>query len=256
MKTELQAPIQYWLSVGDDRVHMNEHIGSHVKLTFEGEIYCISCGKRTNKSFAQGFCYPCFMESPDNSECIIRPELCEAHTGGGRDPEWEKKHHLREHVVYLAVSSAVKVGVTGGHGFQTRWIDQGASAAIRFALTPYRQAAGLIEVALKEHLTDRTHWQKMLKNDVLHDLDLVAKKKEIANLLPTDLVQYVTDNDQVTNLEFPVTEYPTKVKSINLDKTPIAEGTLMGIKGQYLIFDGGRVINIRKYNGYLMTLEF
>lgn len=255
MVSELKSPIQYWLPIGNDRVYMNAHIGSHLKLTFEGEIYCTSCGKRTNKSFAQGFCYPCFLESPDNSECIIRPELCEAHTGGGRDPEWEKRHHFREHTVYLAVSSAVKVGVTGERGVQTRWIDQGASWAIRFAVTPYRQAAGLIEVALKEHLTDRTHWQKMLKNAVLPDFDLLAKKREIAALLAPEWAQYVTDDDEVTALNFPVTEYPTKVKSINLDKTPIAEGTLMGIKGQYLIFDGGRVINIRKYGGYLMSLD-
>jgi hypothetical protein len=56
------------------------------------------------------------------------------------------------------------------------------------------------------------------------------------------------------NFNFPVQEYPTKVVSFNLDKNPVAQGTLMGIKGQYLILDSG-VINLRKYGSYLVSVE-
>ena len=35
----------------------------------------------------------------------------------------------------------------------------------------------------------------------------------------------------------------------------VIEGRLWGIKGQYLIFDDGSVLNIRKHNGYNITLE-
>ena len=61
------------------------------------------------KSFNQGYCYTCFQNSPMSSECIIKPELCRAHLGEGRDMEWEREHHLKDHYVYLAVSSGVKV---------------------------------------------------------------------------------------------------------------------------------------------------
>ena len=255
MKVDLGPPVSYALRLGDEAVNMNELVGSEINLKFDGKINCIVCGRDTKKAFGQGFCYPCFMNAPENAECIIRPELCEAHLGKGRDPEWEKEHHATDHYVYLALSSAIKVGVTRGTQIPNRWIDQGASAAIRFALVPYRRLAGEIEVALKEHLTDRTDWRKMLKNEVNEELDLLAEKDKLGDELDDDLAQYITDDDEVIQIEYPVEKFPLKVKSVSFDKLSEIEGKLSGIKGQYLLFSDERVLNIRKHSGYNVTLE-
>ncbi len=232
-----------------------ERIGKKIKLSHTGKINCIKCNRVTKKSFGQGFCYPCFQNAPEASECILRPELCRAHEGESRDMEWSQGHCLQDHVVYLAVSSDVKVGITRKTQVPTRWVDQGAHLAIQLARTPNRYTAGLIEVALKKHLKDRTDWRKMLKNEFPDDVNLKQIKKEMLAALPEDLQTYAVKSDTQTKLKFPVLEYPTKVKSIGFDKEPEISGKLMGIKGQYLILDDNRVINMRKHNGYEVTIE-
>lgn len=236
---------------------MNQAVGSKkaLSLVHSGKIYCIRCGKSTKKSFAQGYCFPCFQKAPETSECVLRPELCRAHEGESRDLEWSKTHCLIEHVVYLALSSDVKVGITRGTQIPTRWIDQGAHEAILLAKTPNRYTAGLIEVALKKHLTDRTDWRKMLK-DERADRDLAEARAEIIDKLPADLRQYAVTGGRKTAIQYPVTAYPEKVKSVGFDKEQEISGKLLGIKGQYLIFDDNRVINIRKHQGYEITLKF
>jgi hypothetical protein len=194
------------------------------------------------------------MNSPESSPCIINPELCEGHLGKGRDVEWEKSHHVQPHFVYLAVASGLKVGVTRETQVPTRWIDQGASFAIKVAETPYRQLAGAIEVALKSHFTDKTNWQRMLKNEI-GDYDLETEKWQIEELLPADLGQYMSEDDEIIEINYPVLHYPEKIKSVGFEKTPLIEGTLLGIKGQYLLFDDDRVINLRKYSGYHIDLK-
>jgi hypothetical protein len=169
--------------------------------------------------------------------------------------QWEQDHHVQPHIVYLALSSAVKVGVTRGQQVPTRWIDQGATAAIKLAEVPYRQLAGEIEVALKQHMTDKTNWRKMLTNDVKEGVDLLEEKEEVAELLDEAYWDYITDDDEVMNIEYPVEKYPEKVKSLGFDKQPEISGKLSGIKGQYLIFDDGNVLNMRKHGGYVITIN-
>ena len=253
MQTQLDGVAQYTLMLGDTPIDMNAKIGETIKLSFDGVINCISCERVTKKSFGGGFCYPCFRNSPDASECIIRPELCRAHEGEARDMEWAEEHCLVEQIVYLARSSAIKVGITRVSQMPTRWIDQGATDAIVFARVPNRYTAGVVEVAMKEHLTDRTNWQRMLKNEVI-DADLVATKASLIGELDAGLQQYIDPDDTVCSIEYPVEHYPEKVKSVGFDKFPEIEGTLAGIKGQYLIFDDSRVLNIRKHNGYHVAL--
>ena len=171
METKLANPIEYELPIGDELVYMNHLIGKYIAFKWLKEIYCVVCGRKTNKSFAQGFCYPCFLNAPETSECIFRPELCQAQDGIARDMEWAENHCLQEHFVYLAISSGVKVGVTRSGQIPTRWIDQGAWQTIKLAKTPNRYTAGLIEVALKEHISDRTNWQRMLKNQLIEGVD-------------------------------------------------------------------------------------
>ena len=253
MKTELNHPVQYYLPIGNKLLGMNQLIGKHIKLHFNGEIYCLDCGQRTKKSFNQGYCYTCFQNSPMSSECIIKPELCRAHLGEGRDMEWEREHHLKDHYVYLAVSSGVKVGVTRDTQVPTRWIDQGASYAVPIARTPNRYLCGMIEVSLKQHLSDRTVWQRMLKNEITH-VDLTEKREEVFKLIPKEYHKYLLKKEDILNIQYPVNEYPTKVNSLSFDKTPTIQGRLMGIKGQYLIFENGQVLNMRKHQAYV--LEF
>ena len=251
MKTELKNPVEYHLPMDNEFLGMNQWIGKRIQFRFDGEIYCLDCGVQTKKSFNQGFCYSCFQNSPMSAECIIKPELCRAHLGEGRDMEWEREHHLKDHYVYLAVSSGIKVGITRDTQVPTRWIDQGASYAVPIAKTPNRYLCGMIEVSLKEYLSDRTAWQRMLKNEIAH-VDLIAKRSEIIKLVPDEYQEYLLTQEEILNIQYPVNEYPSKVKSLSFDKTPLIEGRLMGIKGQYLIFEEGQVLNIRKHQAYVL----
>ena len=255
MDTKLANPIEYELPIGDELVYMNHLIGKYIAFKWLKEIYCVVCGRKTNKSFAQGFCYPCFLNAPETSECIFRPELCQAQDGIARDMDWAEAHCLQDHFVYLAISSGVKVGVTRSGQIPTRWIDQGAWQAIKLAKTPNRYTAGLIEVVLKEHISDRTNWQRMLKNQLIEGLDLTVAKKEMIAHLPSDLQNYISEENDITEINYPVNEYPEKVKSLSFDKLEEITGRLWGVKGQYLIFDDGTVLNMRKHTGYMVELE-
>lgn len=255
MRAEQGEVVHYVLPVGDEEVAMNELIGKTIKLSYQHQINCIICGRQTNKSFAQGFCYPCFKSRPEADACILHPEKCTAHEGISRDMQWAETHCLIDHYVYLAVSSGLKVGVTRHTQIPVRWIDQGAQRAIKLAQTPNRHTAGRIEVELKQHFADKTSWQRMLKNQVATGIDLVEEKQRAWELLPEELQGYIIDDDTITELNYPVTAYPNKVKSVNFDKQATCEGRLAGIKGQYLLFEGGTVLNIRKHNGYLIEIE-
>ncbi len=255
MQSAYASPIEYQLVLGDEQINMTSLVGSRIKLTYEGTINCINCGRKTKKSFAQGFCYPCFMNAPQSAECIIRPELCEAHLGKGRDPEWEERNHNQPHVVYLAISSGIKVGVTRSTQVPYRWIDQGASKAVVLAETENRYQAGMIEVDLKQYASDKTPWQRMLKNEVAHDIDVLETKALLQDKMNSDFKAFASADDKIYELDYPALRFPQKVKSHNLDKEGVLEGKLEAIKGQYLIFEGGIVINIRKYGGYYVELE-
>ncbi|MCG6190720.1 DUF2797 domain-containing protein [Maribellus maritimus] len=256
MRTQLASPVNYFFPVGEKEVEMNQLIGQKILLNFTGQINCISCGKITKTSFNQGFCYNCLQTAPEASESIIRPELSKSHLGIARDMEWAKKHDLIDHFVYLAVANDIKVGVTREHQIPTRWIDQGASFAIKLAKTPNRHIAGILEIFLKKHISDKTNWRAMLKNEVAEHIDLLLEKEKIIQLLPAELQKYVEPDNKITSIEYPVNEYPKKLKSVSFDKAPKIEGMVKGIKGQYLIFDNDTVLNIRKHNGYFLQVNY
>ena len=255
MRTELNNPVLYALPVGDEFIEMNPLVGKEISIHFTGQINCISCGKITKTSFNQGFCYNCLQTAPEASESIVRPELSKSHFGIARDMEWAEKHDLIDHYVYLAVSNDVKVGVTRSHQIPTRWIDQGASFAIKVAKTPNRHIAGVIEVFLKKHFTDKTNWRAMLSNDVAKNVDLLEEKQNALRFLPLELQKYADDDNEVTQIEYPVQTFPKKVKSVGFDKMPTINGIVTGIKGQYLIFENNTVLNIRKHNGYFLEIN-
>lgn len=253
-EVEYRLPLYDVLEPGCE-VAMNELIGSTIRIEFQNQINCVVSGKQIKKTFGDGMGYDAFMNSPMAVPSIIRPELSRIHEGIAlRDEEWEREHHLKPHVVYLSKTSHVKVGVTRDTQIPTRWIDQGATEAILLAEVPYRQLAGLIEVELKEHLSDRTNWRNMLKN-VACDDDLLEAKDEALELLPEEYHEFVSDKDEVTRITYPVIAYPEKVVSLKLDKMPVIEKKLMGIKGQYLIFGEGAVMNMRSHAGYRVVIE-
>lgn len=255
MRTENKRPVEYYLTLGDKEICINNFLGKELQIEFTGEINCVKCGRKTSKSFSQGFCYPCFISAPETEECVLRPELCKAHEGIARDMEYAKSHCLIDQYVYLSLTSGIKVGVTRSTQIPTRWIDQGAEKAIILAKTPNRYTSGLIEVALKEILADKTNWRNMLTGKVTDERTLVEVKKTAIESLDEQFEPYIVWEDEITEIEFPVQKYPQKVVSLNLDKNPKAGGILTGIKGQYLMFDEKAVINIRKYGGYKVQLK-
>lgn len=253
MQTEFVRPIQYYLIFKDDFLNINQLLNKKVSISFEG-YQCLNCSK-AKKVYRQGFCYDCFFEIPQAADWIIRPELSKAHLDiEDRDLEYEKSVQLKPHIVYLANSSSVKVGVTRKTQVPTRWIDQGAHEAIEIVEVPNRYLAGITEIALKEFVSDKTNWRKMITNTIT-DENLLEWRNQLKQHIPKEAKQYFIENNTETHMEFPVLQYPTKPKSLNLIKTPHYEGVLKGIKGQYLIFEDNTIFNIRSNEGLVVRIK-
>jgi hypothetical protein len=255
MKTEIHNPVNYFLVGENENLFMNSLVGEKVHLKFENEIYCLGCGNKISKTFAQGYCYPCLLSSPETEECVLRPELCQAHNGISRDMDYAREHCLQDHYVYLAASPEIKVGVTRSSQIPTRWIDQGASFAIQIAKTPNRYIAGVIEVELKKFIADKTNWRNMLTGVQANEENLIVMQKEVAKRISPENSTYLLSGNSVTEIKYPVMKYPQKVLPVDLDKTNDLNAVLTGIKGQYLLFDTNQVLNIRKYGGYKITID-
>ncbi|WP_439151913.1 DUF2797 domain-containing protein [Winogradskyella sp.] len=252
MQTEFLEPIQYYLVFNNDFINVNQLINKTVSIKLI-EHQCLGCGL-DRPIYRQGFCRTCFFDKPMAGDWIMRPELSTAHLGKeDRDLEYEKNVQLQPHIVYLANSSNVKVGVTRKSQVPTRWIDQGAHEAIEIVEVPNRYLAGITEVALKDYVADKTNWRNMLKNDV-KDEDLTEWRSKLKNYIPEEAKDYFIDNNSETHLHFPVEQYPEKPKSLNLNKSIKYQGKLVGIKGQYLIFEDNTVFNIRANEGLVVEI--
>ncbi|MDD0853770.1 DUF2797 domain-containing protein [Halobacteriovorax sp. GB3] len=255
MKSSLEEVVQYSLPLGDELLEMNPLIGKKVKITFEGRINDIYNGELIKKSYGQGFSYKSFITLARCDSCIVKPELCHYEEGTCREPKWGEENCLIPHYIYLSVTDQMKVGITRHTQLPTRWIDQGASYALPIAEVSTRKISGLIETEIKSIMSDKTNWRKMLKNEV-PEIDLYEERERVFEQFGDlfDEFDALDLDDDLTEIKYPVLEYPEKVTSMSLDKKPIVEGTLMGIKGQYLIFDNG-VINMRKHQGYYIKIE-
>lgn len=263
LRTEHRAPVAYRLPLDGAEEPLNDYLGRDIALTHTGAIHCVACGRRTSKSFNQGYCFPCARRLARCDLCIVRPERCHFHEGTCREPDWGQANCMRGHVVYLANSSGLKVGVTRESQIPTRWIDQGARQALPIVRVASRRIAGLVEVAIGRHVADKTDWRRMLKGDP-EPRSLATHRDELLALAGGELaaieagfgahaVERLTDTAEI-EIEYPVIEYPDKVRALNLDKTPCVGGKLLGVKGQYLILDSG-VLNVRKYAGYEVAFE-
>lgn len=263
MSVRLDAPVQYAFRLDDQELPVNPLIGKHLRLEYLGAIHCTHCGRKTNKSFSQGYCYPCFKKLPQCDSCIVSPEKCHHALGTCRDPQWGEQFCMTDHVVYLANSSGVKVGITRASQLPTRWLDQGASQALPILRVATRQQSGLVEDLLRSQVADRTNWRALLKGDA-EPVDLPEVREHLFESCGEGLqalqqrfglqaIQLLPAAETV-EIRYPVAVYPSKIVSFDLDKTPVVEGTLQGIKGQYLILDTG-VINIRKYTAYQLAVS-
>ena len=263
MVAHLEAPVQYAFRLGDEQVPVNPLVGKTLRLEYLGAIHCSHCGRKTKTSFSQGYCYPCMQKLAQCDVCIMSPERCHYDAGTCREPSWGEQFCMTDHVVYLANSSGIKVGITRATQVPTRWIDQGAIQALPIMRVATRQQSGFVEDLLRTQVADKTNWRALLKGDAAK-LDLPAIREQIFEACApgiTELqqrfglqaIQPVSDVP-VVDIQYPIEAYPAKITSFNLDKQPVAEGTLLGIKGQYLMFDTG-VINIRKYTAYQLSVS-
>lgn len=253
--SESENPVVYFMESANSIVNLNNLIGSEIEIIYKNKIICSGCGKQTNKSFAQGYCYSCFMSSPETEECILRPELCKIQWGEARDLKWAEEHHLQPHYVYLSYTSNFKVGVTRKTQVPTRWIDQGAVAAKAVLEVPNRHIAGVVEDYMKQYFSDRTKWNDML-NIITADIDFSESYALFLEKLPEEFYQYIIEDSQMQTITYPYQTVPNDLKNINFDKENTIKGTLAGIKGQYMVFKDGKVINIRKYTGYVVDFIF
>jgi len=254
--------VVYQMVLGEQRIEMTPLIGQKIQLKYAGEIHCIECDRRIKKSYSGGYCFPCSQKLARCDLCIMKPETCHYDAGTCREPEWGEAFCMQDHIVYLANSSGIKVGITRINQIPTRWVDQGASHALPIFRVKSRFQSGLVEVIFKSHVSDRTDWRKMLKGEP-SVIDLLAIRDQLMLKCSEDIMALQQrfgeqaimplDDNHVVNITYPVHQYPDKIKSFNFDKTPDISGVLHGIKGQYLIFDTG-VINIRKYTGYNITM--
>ena len=265
VSTDTSHLAHYQLPLGDHLLDMNPLIGQHISVNFNNQIHCVHCKVKTKKSFNQGYCYRCLISLAQCDSCIIKPELCHFEAGTCREPQWGEENCFSDHFVYLANTGTVKVGITRHvtDGVSSRWLDQGATQAIAVMRVQNRLLSGLVETAFKVHVADKTNWRTMLKSQPeqvdlarLRDSLLTKIDNELTALTARHGLQAINIVDAAAiDIHYPVQQYPDKVKSINLDKEGQFSGQLQGIKGQYWLLNDDRVINMRKYAGYHLTVE-
>lgn len=263
MKSRLEQPVSYRVPLGDEEVLLNSLLKKKIRLEYTGNIHCVDCNRKTNKSFNQGYCYPCFQKLAQCDSCIIHPEKCHFDQGTCREPSWGERYCLQDHIVYLANSSGLKIGITRATQVPTRWIDQGATQALAIMRVRSRLQSGALEVMFKKHVADKTNWREMLKGDA-KPLDMLAESKLLVEKCKAEIQEMedrfgffaitILNGIQPVLISYPVETYPEKVTSFNFDKQPEIESNLVGIKGQYLIFEDG-VINLRRFSGYEIKLS-
>jgi hypothetical protein len=262
MTTELADPVRYHLVLGEQKILLNDYIGKAIRLQHTGKITCVHCQRQIKKTYNQGYCYPCFIALAQCDSCIMKPENCHYHEGTCREPDWGDAFCFQPHIVYLANSSGIKVGITRQTQVPTRWMDQGAVQALPIFKVASRYISGLLEIAIAKHVSDKTNWQQMLKSQAT-PIDLLAQRDNLVALCAPEIDAIsqrfgetaieLLDTANMVTINYPIEQYPAKIKSLCLIKTPEIAGVLQGIKGQYLLLDTG-VINIRKYTGYEVAL--
>ncbi|MBT7608467.1 MAG: DUF2797 domain-containing protein [Bacteriovoracaceae bacterium] len=255
MDAEIKTVVNYYLPIGDQRIEMNHMLGKTLKLKFTGQINCIATGEKISKSYKGGYSFQSMNTLAECDMCMVKPEYCHFDDGTCRDPEWGKANCFIPHIVYLSVTSSAKIGITRERNVPKRWIDQGATEGLPILRVKDRLTSGVIEAEIAKTMQDKTNWRKMLKGECDEEIDLYSLRDQIYN----DFGSLIDEQDaedldrEIKKIRYPMIGLPEKIVSLNLDKTPEIKGMLLGIKGQYLIFDTG-VLNLWKYQGYFVEL--
>ncbi|MDF2941140.1 MAG: hypothetical protein K0R66_1782 [Gammaproteobacteria bacterium] len=258
-----QGQVSYRLILGKEEIELNPLLGKQLSLQCEGVIHCVACKRLIKKSFQQGYCFPCTQTLAQCDICIVRPELCHHRHGTCREPAWGETHCMQSHYVYLANASGLKVGITKGSNMPYRWIDQGAAEALPILEVKNRYVSGLVEVLFKKKVADKTNWRKMLQGKP-DSIDLIAMRDQLLSQLSVELdalqaqfsekiVNFMSEA-KVLRFHYPVLEYPITIKKADFNDQGILNARLLGIKGQYLIFDQG-VMNVRNLLGHQISLS-
>src|SRR5690554_1481293 len=121
---------RYTLRAGEQRLELNERLGKPLTLAWTGAIACTHCGRATKKSFAQGYCYPCFRKLAQCDTCIIKPRSCNCSADTWREQESSVHHRSHPDSVRLATYSGLNIGISRATQLPTRWLDQGAVQAL------------------------------------------------------------------------------------------------------------------------------
>lgn len=269
MRIEEGEPLRYFLALNEqevakaaaaepaDEIELSALLGASLELTHTGALRCQACGNNTRKSYAQGHCYPCFKRLARCDLCVMAPHRCHYAKGTCREPEWGDSFCMQPHLVYLANSSGLKVGITRDGQQLGRWQDQGALQGRLLARAKTRQAAGELEVQLAKTFGDRSQWRALVSGDA-DPVDLAAAAAQARELVPDPGagVDYIEPDDSAAathSFQYPVQQWP-ELTRLNFKKTDQVRGVLTGIKGQYLLFDSG-VFNVREHTGYEVVLR-
>ncbi|MDH5581293.1 MAG: DUF2797 domain-containing protein [Bdellovibrionales bacterium] len=270
LRTELNDKVQYQFCVRPDPnskeielMDMNPLIGSKIRIEFKGLIHCTFCGRETKKSFSGGYCFPCSQSLAQCDLCVLRPHTCHYDNGTCREPEWGEKNCMIPHYVYLSNTTGVKVGITKHTQIPTRWIDQGAIEAIPILKVGTRYQSGVFEKLFSQEVDDKTNWRSLITGKITQ-IDLESTRDRLFEILGDEIDELeekfggdyveILEDESLTRINYPVINYCSKAKSLNLEKMEVIEDELLGIKGQYFIFETG-AINIRKYIGYKVKIE-
>ena len=251
------TPVRYSLELDDGVLPLNELLGRTLTIRFDGRITCQHCGAITRKSYGDGYCYPCFKTLARCDLCVVSPDRCHYAAGTCREPQWGESFCMQPHLVYLANSAGAKVGITTPANVPMRWLDQGATQAAVIMRTQSRFQAGCVEAALAQHVSDRTEWRSLVGRDA-QELDLVALCEQLRRQAARSLaalderfpgaLQWV-EQPAALRFEYPVMSYAGQPVGLTLDPGVAIGGALLGIKGQYLMFDNG-VFNVRRHTSY------
>ena len=242
------SPAQYQLLLDANLIPLNPLLGCGLEVRFLGQIECAECGQLTKKSYGGGYCYPCFATLARCDLCVMSPDRCHFHLKTCRDPEWGESFCMQPHTVYLANSSGLKVGITRQGRETKRWLDQGATQGLPLLTTTTRKEAGEVEVIIAKQLSDRTNWRLLVSQET-SPVNLADERNQLRGDL--DLPNVVWSMESERQFQFPVRQYSPAV-NFSLHKQTV-RGNLIGMKGQYLLFDNG-ALNISRHRSYHIEL--
>ena len=252
--TPLITVVEYALLLDEQRISLSAQVGQSIRLKFLGQSTCGNCHVSVNKLEGGGYCKNCFFSLARCDRCFVSPERCHFAQGTCREPQWGESYCMQPHVVYLANSSGPKVGITRADRNFYRWLSQGAVQGMVIAHAKTRRDAGLLEVAIKSKVSDKTNWRRMVSMQPQNlDLLQLARQLQSAIELPegTQWVSAMIGHD----LAYPIQSHAPAQRLIISETNPELLDNLHGIKGQYLLLSQG-AFNVAAHGGMTVEVEF